>query len=159
MTVVLKGISANDRKSIESIVRSTGYFHEFEIQIALEIADETITRGSEKSGYTWIKIADGDELVAFATYGKNPVSTHSWDLYWIVVHQDSRNKKLGSVLLRAIEDNVRESGGKIIWVETSGRPLYFSTEAFYKNNGYILQASLNNFYGPGDPKQIYSKVL
>jgi GNAT superfamily N-acetyltransferase len=159
MPEVLRGIVANDRKSIEAILRSTDYFYEFEIETALEIADETLAKGIDKSGYSWMKITDDDGLVAFANYGKNAFSTHSWDLYWIAVHQNSRNKKLGSVLLKAIEDDIRESGGKILWIETSGRPLYASTESFYVRNGYTLKASLTDFYGPGDPKQIYSKVL
>jgi hypothetical protein len=62
-------------------------------------------------------------------------------------------------MLKAIEDDVRILGGMILWIETSGRPLYASTEAFYRKNGYQLQASLKDFYGPDDPKQIYSKVL
>ena len=159
MTTVIKGIKPAERKSIEEILRSTEFFYEHEIQTALEIADETITKGSEKSGYYWMKVMDKDGLVAFANYGKNAFSTHSWDLYWIAVHQNSRNKKLGSVLLKAIEDDVRNMDGKILWIETSGRPLYASTEGFYKRNGYELQACLRDFYGPGDPKQIYSKVL
>jgi len=159
MAVVAKGISVKERTSIEEILRSTEYFYEFEIQTALEIADETFEKGVEKSGYSWMKVTDEDGLVAFANYGKNAFSTHSWDLYWIAVHQNSRNKKLGSVLLKAIEDDVRDSGGKILWIETSGRPLYASTEGFYRRNGYTLKASLTDFYGPGDPKQIYSKVL
>ena len=65
----------------------------------------------------------------------------------------------GSVLLKAIEEDVRNEGGKILWIETSGRPLYASTEAFYIRNGYDLHASLKDFYGDGDPKQIYSKIL
>ncbi len=159
MTVISKGISKDDRISIEEILRSTEFFYEFEIQTALEIADETITKGDENSGYTWMKITDNQSVVAFANYGKNAFSTHSWDLYWIAVHKNSRNKKLGSLLLKAIEDDVRNSGGKILWIETSGRPLYESTEAFYRNKGYELQASLRDFYGPGDPKQVYSKGL
>ena len=159
MTTVIKGIKPAERKSIEEILRSTEFFYEYEIQTALEIADETITKGSEKSGYYWMKVIVKDGLVAFANYGKNAFSTHSWDLYWIAVHQNSRNKKLGSVLLKAIEDDVRNMDGKILWIETSGRPLYASTESFYKRNGYELQASLRDFYGPGDPKKIYSKVL
>ena len=68
--------------------------------------------------------------------------------------------KLGSVLLKAVEDDVRAmEDGKILWIETSGRPLYAPTEAFYIRNGYELQASLREFYGPGDPKQIYAKFL
>ncbi len=159
MSIISKGIMPEDRKGVEDILRSTEYFYEFEIQTALEIADETISKGVDRSGYHWMKIIDEDGLIAFANYGKNAFSTHSWDLYWIAVHQNSRNKKLGSVLLKAIEDDIREMGGKILWIETSGRPLYKSTESFYLKNGYQLQASLTDFYGPGDPKQIYSKVL
>lgn len=159
MATVLKGIIPEDRGEIEGILRSTDYFYEFEIQTALEIADETLSKGSKQSGYYWMTIKDEDGLIAFANYGKNAFSTHSWDLYWIAVHQNSRNKKLGSVLLRSIEDDVRLLEGKILWIETSGRPLYAPTEAFYKRNGYELQASLKEFYGPGDSKQIYAKVL
>ena len=159
MALVSKGIKSADRKNIEVILRSSGFFYEFEIETALEIADETLEKGTERSGYYWLKATDEDGVIAFANYGKNAFSTHSWDLYWIAVHQNSRNKKLGTVMLKAIEDDVREQGGKILWIETSGRPLYASTEGFYRKNGYQLAASLKDFYGPGDPKQIYSKVL
>jgi GNAT superfamily N-acetyltransferase len=159
MGLVSKGIKSEDRKSIEEVLRSSGFFYEFEIETALEIADETLAKGSEESGYYWLKVTDEDGVIAFANYGKNAFSTHSWELYWIAVHQNSRNKKIGTVMLKAIEDDVRILGGMILWIETSGRPLYASTEAFYRKNGYQLQASLKDFYGPDDPKQIYSKVL
>jgi GNAT superfamily N-acetyltransferase len=159
MSEISAGITSKDRKLIEEILRSTDFFYEFEIQTALEIADETISKGMKESGYYWLKATDEDGFVAFANYGKNAFSTHSWELYWIAVHQSSRHKKLGTALLKAIEDDVRKLGGKILWIETSGRPLYASTEGFYRRNGYELQASLKDFYGPGDPKQIYSKVL
>jgi len=159
MAQVSRGIKPEDRKYIEEILRSSGFFYEFEIETALEIADETLEKGTERSGYYWLKATDEDGVIAFANYGKNAFSTHSWDLYWIAVHQNSRNKKLGSVMLKAIEDDVRRLGGKILWIETSGRPLYASTEGFYRKNGYELAASLKDFYGPGDPKQIYSKEL
>jgi len=159
MASIISGISGADRKSIEDILRSTGFFYEFEIQTALEIADETIRRGSEESGYHWIKMIENDKLVAFANFGKNSFSVHSWDLYWIAVHDMARHKNLGSLLLNAVEEEVKKSEGRILWVETSGRSLYASTEAFYRKNGYTLQASLKDFYSPGDPKQIYSKIL
>lgn len=159
MTEISAGIKRSDIKKIEEIVRSTGFFYEFEIATAIEIAEETVADGMEESGYFWLKASDDDGIVAFANYGKNPFSTHSWDLYWIAVHQNSRNKKLGSLLLKAVEEDVRKRGGKIIWIETSGRPLYASTEAFYLRNGYKLQATLKDFYGPDDPKQVYSKYL
>jgi len=159
MQIISRGITAKDRKAIEEILRSTDFFYEFEIQTALEIADATLAKGEEKSGYLWMKVFDDDGFVAFANYAKNDFSTHSWDLFWIAVHQNSRNKKLGSLLLKAVEEDVKNAGGKILWIETSGRPLYASTEAFYQRNGYTLQASLKDFYADGDPKQIYSRIL
>ena len=159
MVQISTGIIKDDRPGIEQILRSTGFFYEYEIKTALEIADETLAKGQEKSGYFWVKAVDEDGLVAFANYGRNSFSVHSWDLYWIAVHASYRNKKLGTLLLGAVEENVRKAGGKILWIETSGRPQYRPTEVFYKRNGYTLAASLEDFYGPGDPKQIYSKVL
>jgi GNAT superfamily N-acetyltransferase len=143
MAIVSKGIEANDLKGIESILRSTGFFYEFEIEIALGLAGETIKTGKE-SGYFWMKVVDENNFIAFANYTKNSFSVHSWDLYWIAVHRNSQNKKLGSILIKAVEDDIRNSGGKILWVDTSGRPLYEPTESFYRNNGYILQASLKD---------------
>ena len=159
MAVVLRGILDHERESIENILRSTDFFYEFEIETALEIADDTLSEGIENSRFSWMKVTDENGLVGFANYSKNAFSTHSWDLYWIAVHQNSRNRKLGSLLLQAVEDDIRKAGGKILWVETSGRPHYKPTEAFYQRNGYTLTASLKDFYATGDPKQIYSKVL
>lgn len=159
MTTITEGIRQTDLIRLEEILRSTGYFYEFEIRVALEIADETISKGTEKSGYYWLRVTDENKIIAFANYGKDTFSTHSWELYWIAVHQDSRHKKLGSALLKTIEEKVIKYGGKILWAETSGRPLYASTEGFYKRNGYELEASLKDYYGPGDPKQVYCKVL
>jgi len=156
---IIEGIGSEDKQRLEEILVSSGYFYDFEIRTALELADQTVLQGMERSGYFWLKVTEGDQILAFANYGKNEFSTHSWELYWIAVHQDFRNRKLGKTLLIAIEDSVRRRGGKILWIETSGRPLYKSTEEFYKRNGYELQASLKDFYGPGDPKQIYARTL
>jgi GNAT superfamily N-acetyltransferase len=159
MAKISTGLNKGDRASIEEILRSTDFFYEYEIETALELADETLSKGMEKSGYYWLKMTDENGIVAFANYGKNAFSTHSWELYWIAVHNNSRHKKLGSALLKAVEDDVRKQGGKILWIETSGRSHYASTEAYYQRNGYNLAASLKDFYGPEDPKQIYVKVL
>lgn len=159
MISVSKGIVNEDKLLIEDILKSTGFFYDFEIEIALGLVDDTMSYGAEECGYHWLKLSDEDGLVAFAQYVKESFSVHSWNLYWIAVHENSRHKKLGSILLKAVEDDIRNNGGKILWLDTSGRPLYAPTEKFYQKNGYTLQASLKDYYAPGDPKQIYSKIL
>jgi GNAT superfamily N-acetyltransferase len=159
MVAVEKGILAEDIKGIDKILRSSGFFYDFEIEIALGLALDSIGTGSEESGYYWMKIINSDGIIGFANYVKNSFSVHSWELYWIAIDQDHRNLKLGSVLLSAVEEDIRNSGGKILWLDTSGRPLYAPTESFYRRNGYKLAASLPDFYAPGDPKQVYFKPL
>jgi tellurite resistance protein len=52
MATVSSGITPDDRKDIEEILRSSGFFYEFEIQTALEIANETLAKGAEKAVIT-----------------------------------------------------------------------------------------------------------
>lgn len=156
---ILKGIKEGDKNDLRTILESTGFFYDFEVDTALGLVDETCSKGGDESGYYWMKIVDEGRIVAFATYGNNACSVHSFDLYWIAVRGDSRGKHYGSSLLDAIEQDVRIRGGRILWIETSGRELYKPTEAFYVSRGYELAASLKDFYGPGDPKQVYRKEL
>ncbi len=155
---LIKGIKQGDKDELRTILESTGFFYDFEVDTALGLVDETCAKGDD-AGYFWMKIAEDGKVVAFATYGNNPCSVHSFDLYWIAVREEARGKHYGKNLLDAIEKDVLERGGKILWIETSGRSLYKPTEAFYMSRGYELAASLKDFYGPGDPKQIYRKEL
>ena len=159
MPEVLFDITPADRPALEKILSSSGYFYDFEIEVALSLADETCEKGQEKSGYYWLRLIDGGRVIGFANFGPNPSSVHSWDLYWIAIMDEYRKKRYGSILLSEAEQRVRSLGGHLLWIETSGRPLYEPTRHFYLKNGYELEATLREFYGPGDPKLVYRKVL
>lgn len=152
-------ITRADRAALEKILSSSGYFYDFEIEVALSLADETFEKGQEKSGYYWVRLLDNGEIIGFACFGPNPSSVHSWDLYWIAIHEEHRKKHYGSLILKNAEERISSLEGKIVWIETSGRPLYEPTRHFYLKNGYELEATLREFYGPGDDKLIYRKVL
>ncbi len=152
-------ISPCDRPEFQKILSSSGYFYDFEVDVALSLADETLTNGQEKSGYYWIRLLEEGNVIGFACFGPNPSSVHSWDLYWIAIHEEYRKKHYGSVILKEVEERARSLGARILWIETSGRPLYEPTRHFYIRNGYELEASLREFYGPEDPKLVYRKEL
>jgi hypothetical protein len=44
-------------------------------------------------------------------------------------------------------------------VETSSRPEYVATRAFYARRGYTEAARLRAFYAPGDDRVIFTKRL
>ncbi|MBE0666850.1 MAG: GNAT family N-acetyltransferase [Bacteroidales bacterium] len=152
-------LTPEDRPALEAILASSGYFYDFEIEVALSIADETFEKGQEKSGYYWIRLLEEGKVIGFANFGLNPSSVHSFDLYWVAVLDEYRKKHYGSLILTEAEKRIKSLGGKIIWIETSGRPLYEPTRYFYIKNGYELEATLRDFYGPGDSKLVYRKEL
>jgi len=76
-----------------------------------------------------------------------------------VVSGDYRGKGLGTQLLDQTEEAIASYGGTRVYIETSARPLYLPTRAFYLARGYSQIAELEDFYAPGDAKAMYLKIL
>lgn len=150
-------LKESDLPALREILVSTGYFYADEVEIAIELAQENLDHGDEKSEYRFILVELETMPVGFACYGKIPGTKDSFDLYWIAVHEDYRGAQIGKTLLRMVEDHVAELSGKHIWVETSSRPLYNSTRMFYQRMGYRIKAELPDFYATNDDKIIYMK--
>ncbi len=155
----IENIEPTDRLQVKWLFENSGFFYPFEVQVVLDLFDETVQKGSSQSGYYWLKILEDNRITGVAVYGPNPCTLHSWDLYWMAVDVERKNAGRGSALLNSTEEKTREMGGKILWIETSGRKLYEPTVAFYHRKGYSLMATLPDYYGPGDPKLVFGKTL
>ncbi|MBU2591396.1 MAG: N-acetyltransferase [Nitrospinota bacterium] len=150
-------LKKSDIPSIEDIVRSTGFFHDYEVDIALELVEENINKGEEKSGYIFNLAEIKGKPVGYSCYGQTPCTAISFDLYWIAVHDSERGNGIGKILIEMAEADIAARGGENIWVETSSRPLYQPTQKFYLKCGYKKVAELPDFYAKGDNKIVYVK--
>ena len=151
-------LAPGDRQRVLSIVRSTGVFSAAEIAIAGELVEERLAEG-ERSGYHFVFAERGGATEGYACYGPIAGTVESFDLYWIAVHARCQGRGLGRKLLAEAERRIVLSGGRRVYVETSGRAAYRATRAFYARNGYRPEAALTDFYAPGDDKLIFVKVL
>ncbi len=150
--------TAADCSAVRDIVASTGMFYDYEIDVAVELIDERLKRGPA-SGYFFL-FADLDgRTVAYSCYGPIACTVNSFDLFWIAVHKDCQGHGLGRLLLEESERCIAAAGGRRIYVETSSREQYLPTRTFYEHCDYKLEADLTDFYGPGDAKSIYVKVV
>jgi len=70
-----------------------------------------------------------------------------------------RGHGVGRQLLDAVMSRVSVADGVRLYAETSGKPLYAPTRAFYEGTGFTLQATLPDFYAPGDAKLIWARSL
>ncbi len=152
-------LKPSDIKPVREILRSTGFFYEFEIDTAIELVEANIQKGGKESGYYIILAEEDRKPVGYCCYGSTPCTVASYDLYWIAVHQSFANKGTGKSLLKMTEDSVVRMGGKNIWVETASRDQYAPTRIFYERAGYMKIAELPDFYAPGDNKVIFLKKV
>ena len=150
-------VEAADVARVQRIVASTGFFSENEIQIAIELVNERLTRGAE-SGYEFVFLLCDQQVVGYACYGLIPCTVASFDLYWIAVDDRYRGRGFGRALLVETEVRIQQAGGLRIYAETSGRPQYEPTRRFYQNCGYHVEAQLVDFYAPGDDKIVFGKI-
>jgi GNAT superfamily N-acetyltransferase len=124
------------------------------VAVAEELAADRRARGTA-SDYRFLLAELSGALAGYACYGPTAGTAEAWDLYWIVVHPRAQGCGIGRALVAAVLDDMRRRGGRRLYAETSARPLYAPTRAFYAAAGFILQAVVAEFYAPGDAKQIW----
>lgn len=152
-------IRDTDPDTVRDIVASAGFFNPEEIDIAVELADEALSKGFEVSGYHFLFLELDGRTAGYACFGRIPGTQASFDLYWIAVHADFRGRGLGKLLLKRSEQAIMEMGGTRIYIETSSQEKYKPTQGFYTSSQYDLEAVLTDFYAPGDSKMMFVKAL
>lgn len=155
---VRRSLETADRAPLEALIRATEFFNPEEIAVALELVDDRLAAG-EASHYRFLVGERDGRVAGYACWGAIPGTLAAADLYWIVVHPDFQGQGAGAALLRAAEEWIAAEARARIYVETSTRPQYQPTRAFYLACGYRLASELVDFYGPGDGKATFLKVL
>ncbi len=102
---------------------------------------------------------DERRLVGYVCFGTTPLTTGTYDLYWIAVDPTLHGRGIGSALLGAVLAAMRAAGGRLLLIETSSRADYANTRTFYERAGLTLEARIRDFYSPGDDRLIYAKRL
>jgi len=153
-----QGVRPEDSEAVGRLVRATGFFSEEERCIAVELVEERLAKG-ESSGYLFLFAEQEDHLLGYACFGLIPGSLYSYDLYWIAVDPQAQGQGLGKRLMAESERLMATRGARRIYADTSSRPQYESTRAFYLACGYVQEAFLADFYAPGDGKIIFVKAL
>lgn len=148
----------DDKPALMVILRKTSEFKPFEVVVAEELIDAYLEDPSG-SGY-YILVSDVDGSVAgYICYGPTPVTEGTWDVYWQAVAREQQGKGIGGTLMASALKDIREAGGRLAVIETSGIPSYEKTRRYYAGLGYETVARIPDFYAPGDDQLILVKRL
>jgi len=154
----IRALTPKDKPSLMKILNSLPEFKPFEVVVAEELIDSYL-QDSTESGY-YIMVAEVDSALAgYICYGPTPLTEGTWDIYWVAVARERQGQGVGAALLKYAEDKIRKARGRLIFVETSGKPEYEKTKRFYRDHGYEIICQIQDFYAPGDDKLILQKRL
>ena len=148
--------TAQDEDIIVDIAARTGVFSEEEVATVVELFEAYLNEPGH-GGYYFLSDREDGRVRGFACYGPVSLTEGTYDLYWIAVDPDIQARGIGGTLLAQVEAEIQARGGRMLMVETSGRPDYTPTRGFYERKGYARVATIDDFYAPGDDLVIYRK--
>ncbi len=146
-----------DGPQILAIAANAGVFTPEEVATVRELWEDYLRNG--EAAYSFRVCREGEKVLGFSCHGRHDLTERTFDLYWIATDPSARRRGVGRALLRRVEEEVRQAGGRLIVVETSGTPAYAPTRAFYRSCGYELEATIHDFYHTGDDLVIFTKHL
>ncbi len=156
--MVLGPLESTHRGAVEALLRATEVFREDEILVALEVLDSCFARPGQDY-HAVGAFTPGGKLLGYVVYGPTPCTLGTWDLYWIAVSTAAKGTGVGTVLLKEVEGRLIRSRARQLIIETSSRPPYDPTRAFYLRRGFREVARIPDFYEAGDDKVIYAKSI
>ena len=159
MAIRLGSLRPRDRARVAELLVSTAVFSRDEIDVALQLFDATVrdqgAAGADDAhvpDYEFTGAFDGERLLGYACAGPTPATEGTFDLYWLAVDAAAQGKGIGTALVREVERELHDRGARMLLVETSSRPDYSDTRAFYARCGYSEAARIKDFYAPADDR-------
>ena len=158
MKTTIRPMVRQDKSTVMDMLRTIREFTAEEVAVAEELVDAYL-EAPATSGYL-VFVAEVDSvLTGYVCYGPTPLTKGTWDIYGVAVDPGGPGLGVGRALMAFTEGKIKESQGRLVIVETSGRPDYDKTRRFYRSLDYKVAARIIDFYSLGDDKLILEKRL
>jgi GNAT superfamily N-acetyltransferase len=155
---MLRPTTPADTPGLLALTAGTGVFQDHEVETLEGVLDDFHREGAEYGHVGLTFEADG-AAAGFVYFAPVAMTDRTWELWWIVVGKSRQGRGEGRWLLEQVERHVAQLGGRLLLIETSSTPHYAPTRRFYLKNGYLLAATIPDFYADGDDKCVYWKRL
>lgn len=158
---MIEPFSKNYSAGLLEVARACGVFTANELTLLDEDCQfygEEVVHDQNQDEFIKVYVERG-KVLGFIHYGLAAITDRTWYLYWIAVDPQAGSKGIGTQLLSAMEEHLRELLGRMALIETSSQPAFARPREFYLRQGYRLAAQINDFYSDGDHKFIYAKKL
>ncbi len=148
----------DDGPQLVAVTADVGVFTPEEVATVDELWRDFLRQG-EASGYHFVVWREEERVLGFACYGPRALTEGTFDLYWIVVAKAAQGRGIARALMQQVETDIRQMGGRLIVIETSGTPEYEPARRLYTACGCAPEAIIRDFYRPGDDLFIFTRHL
>jgi ribosomal protein S18 acetylase RimI-like enzyme len=162
--ITQRRLAPEDRPRIAELLGASSAFTQDEQSVALELVDATLSR-PDIDEYRfilsfWTPPGEGAErLAGYLCYGRTPMTTSTFDLYWLATSPDFARKGIATGLVATMESEIAREGGGLVRVETASHDDHGAAAHFYDALGFSRAAVIDDFYAPGDDLLIFTKRI
>ncbi len=114
---------------------------------------------SGQSQELWLAGHIEGHAVALCYVAPEEMTEGTWNMRALAVLPSMQGKSIGSRLVAAAEDRLRQDKQRLLIVDTSSVDEFEQARRFYLANGYRKEASIQNFWSEGDHKITFCKSL
>lgn len=157
--MTVRPLGRADRDAVLAIVERTGSFTRDEVATAVELIDAWLSQGEASEYLSYVATDAADRVLGYVCFGPAPLTTGTYDLYWIAVDPDAQGRGVGRALTAFAESEVTRRSGRLLLIETSSQATYQDTVRFYERAGYALISRIPDYYRVGDDKLTFAKSL
>lgn len=153
---MIRNSKPTDRSAIEHLTKEIG-FEDAETAEVLSSFDE-FHQPANPADALWFTDDDGG-LQGVAYVEPERMTDGTYNLLLIAVHPRAQKKGRGTELVRYVESQVAEHGGRMLLVETMGTEDFAHVRRWYERLGFVEEARIRDFYADGYDKVVFWKPI
>ena len=155
----IRAATKHDRDAIFDIAVDSGLFEPEHLGELTDSVDAYFA--APQPGEQWLLAAGANpgQVLGAAYVAPERMTQGTYNLYFIAVRRALQGRGVGTQLLRRVEEVCRESGARLLLVETSGLDGFEMTRRFYRLHHYDEEARIRDYYAEGDDKVTFRKAV
>ena len=156
---MIREVTPDDIETTLEAGQASGLFGPDELPVLRRQLEETLAGRGERGGF-WLADFDPSGTALGAAYCVEELMTDRvWNLLFIGVRREHQGGGIGAALLEAVEARLRETGQRMLVIETTNGEEFAATRAFYVKHGYAEEGTVRDFYATGMDKIVFRKLL
>ena len=153
---MIRNSEPSDRSAIQEIAEAIGFeeAETAEVLLSFDAAHDP----NNPSQAIWF--TDDDVGVQGVAYVEPERMTEgTYNLLFIAVHPRKQKRGRGAELIRYVERQIAERGGRLLIVETMGTTDFSHVRRLYARLGFVEEGRIRDFYADGYDKVVYWKTV